>query len=245
VYRLTDAGGNAAPAQPVGPGTVIYHPPHRPHAWHAVGTQCCEVLHLQFDVRPAVPLRHPACWPVWPDFFTDTQLLFGEIEEQSPNWSDRFALRLAVIFSRVLSLIEAPDSDAPERAATLRHLAALEEYLQAHLAQPLTLDMIAQHLCISRRTLTRLVRQQTNGSVMDRLRTLRMTRAATLLWQTELSLQEIAEQVGIPQLSNFCRCFRRCYHYSPARYRRQMLKTRASALNLYSFLGRTAIPAKE
>ncbi|HEY3416394.1 MAG TPA: cupin domain-containing protein, partial [Armatimonadota bacterium] len=139
------------PAQPVGAGTLLYHPPHQPHAWHVSGAQACRVLSLMFDVQPGILLRAPQRWPVWPDFVTDAHLLLGEVEEDDTAWLDRFALRLAVIISRILSLMEWPEA-APARPATTRSLEALDDYLRAQLHQPLTLEEIAAHLCISRRT---------------------------------------------------------------------------------------------
>ncbi|MHB9022597.1 MAG: helix-turn-helix transcriptional regulator [Armatimonadota bacterium] len=221
------------PAQQIGAGTVVYHPPHQPHAWHVSGAQACRVLSLLLDIQPGIPLRAPLRWPVWPDFVTDAHLLLGEVELDDPAWLDRFALRLAVIVSRVLSLMEWPEADAHERPAATRCLEALDGYLRAHLHLSLTLDEIAGHLCVSRRTLTRMVRSHTNGSVMDRLRMFRMTRAAELLWQTNLSVAEIAEQVGFSQESYFCRSFRQYFHTTPLQYKRQMLATRAGVVNLF------------
>ena len=89
------------------------------------------------------------------------------------------------------------------------------------LAAPLSLDDIAEYLCVSRRTLTRLVATHTGSTVMARLQTFRLLRAAELLWQTDHALATVAEKAGIPHLSYFCRCFRRHFGVTPMQYRRQ------------------------
>jgi len=94
----------------------------------------------------------------------------------------------------------------------------VEQFLTDNLTEPLALNDVAAQLNISVPTLTRRFRAAADCSVMDRLHSLRINRAADLLRQGELSVKQVAAAVGIPEPSYFCRCFRHAFGTSPRRF---------------------------
>ncbi|MHB9133824.1 MAG: AraC family transcriptional regulator [Armatimonadota bacterium] len=209
------------PTQRIGPGTVMYHPPEFPHAWQVFPGTPCQVFSMGFTVSSALPFRFPIHWPVQLDLITEAQFWLSDARQESFGRQDRLTLRLGIVLSRVLALMVGSSTLPP----AIDRMEMLDRFLCDHLDQPLALDDIAEQLCVSRRTLTRLVHAQTGGSVMQRLLTFRMIHAAELLGQSDLPLKEIAEQVGIPQVAYFCRCFRRHFDCTPIDYRRRMRTT--------------------
>jgi AraC-like DNA-binding protein len=225
VDLLLEGHGESAsmPVQPVGPGTLIYHAADVAHAWQASPGHPCRVLSLGFHTEPALAVTRPARWPVVADLLTEAQLLLQDLRQAQPGWEARLPLRLGAMLSRLLPIMAGTDNPVMGRVPQAPRLDALDRYLHAHLREPLTLNAIAEHLCVSRRTLTRIVQAHTGSSVMQRLHTFRLIHAAELLARTELNVAAVAERAGIPQLAYFCRCFRRHFGCSPTAYRRQLI----------------------
>ena len=66
-----------------------------------------------------------------------------------------------------------------------------------------------------------LCHKETGRSPMAQVLYLRMRRAADLLADNILTVQEVGLAVGYENQFTFSRAFRRCYHLSPSAYRKQ------------------------
>lgn len=107
-------------------------------------------------------------------------------------------------------------------------------YIHGHYHMPITIDAIAAALNCSPRHLGRLFRKSEIGqSPSDYLIQLRISKARELLVQTELSLQEVANEVGYQDGYHFSRMFKKVAGLSPMRYRKQY-HSASSGLNLTS-----------
>ncbi|GBF73847.1 hypothetical protein PA598K_02170 [Paenibacillus sp. 598K] len=104
------------------------------------------------------------------------------------------------------------------RAARPDLPAQLIRYMEEHYAEPLTRETLAHTFHYSVSYLSRQFRRATGASLIDYLTGIRVDRAATLLRQTELSLQQIAASVGYADVSYFIRLFRRHIGVTPKRY---------------------------
>ena len=74
---------------------------------------------------------------------------------------------------------------------------ATVEFIEAHYAEQLTVEGIAQHLAVNRSHLSRVFRNHMDISIRDYILGVRINRAAFLLSMTDESVESIAEQVGI------------------------------------------------
>lgn len=101
-------------------------------------------------------------------------------------------------------------------------IAALQSWLTKHLNQPVTLADLAVESGLSERSLSRRFKQATGQSPLDYLNTLRLRTARELLQQSNLSIGELAQTVGISDPNYFSRLFRREYGESPGNYRRKV-----------------------
>ncbi|MGQ9902427.1 MAG: helix-turn-helix domain-containing protein [Fimbriimonadales bacterium] len=93
------------------------------------------------------------------------------------------------------------------------------EYLQQHLSDPHVLQKVSARLCVSPRQCQRLFRVAMGCSPSEYLTELRLRRAATLLVSTNLSVSEIALEVGYLSLSHFSRVFRDRFGKTPRAFR--------------------------
>lgn len=97
--------------------------------------------------------------------------------------------------------------------------ALIKAQLEEALARPWTLGELAAIACLEPTYFVRRFRTDTGLPPMVWLARLRAERAATLLLQTPLSVQEIGERVGWSDLSYFARRFRAHFGCSPSAYR--------------------------
>ncbi|MEV0460664.1 AraC family transcriptional regulator [Catellatospora methionotrophica] len=94
-------------------------------------------------------------------------------------------------------------------------VAAAMAYLEARLAEPVSVPEIARHAGVSHNHLTRLFRAETGDTVVAYLRRRRLSRAEHLLRRSTLSIPAVAASVGIADLQAFNKACRREFGLSP------------------------------
>lgn len=95
----------------------------------------------------------------------------------------------------------------------------LLEFLQQNLAQPLSIDALAERAAMSRRTLTRHFKKATGMSVGEWIMTERLRRSQSLLESTQLSIEQVAERSGFQSSITFRQAFREKMGVSPGEWR--------------------------
>lgn len=93
------------------------------------------------------------------------------------------------------------------------------DYIDAHLGEPVDLDMMAAVAGLSRFYFGSVFKRATGRSPYQHLLYRRVARAQTLIAQSELSLREIAEASGFSSPAHFSAAFRRETGLSPSCYR--------------------------
>jgi transcriptional regulator GlxA family with amidase domain len=87
------------------------------------------------------------------------------------------------------------------------------------LDQPLTIAALAEHARMSPRTFLRRFAEETGSTPLQWILRARVDTARELLESTRLSVDRIAEQVGLGTGSNLRLHFRRLLDVSPSEYR--------------------------
>ena len=91
-----------------------------------------------------------------------------------------------------------------------------------HLADPaLNVEMLASNVGMSRVHMHRKLKELTNQSARDFIRSIRLKQAANLLREKNLSISEVAYATGFSNLSHFSNTFRDFYGISPTEYKEQ------------------------
>src|SRR6056297_3113325 len=93
------------------------------------------------------------------------------------------------------------------------------EAMEAHVAEPLTLDRLAGTAGLSPRQLNRLFTEKLGRSTMRYYRELRLDKAQSLLRNSPLSLTEIALATGFASSSHFSRVYAQHFGGPPSSYR--------------------------
>lgn len=93
-----------------------------------------------------------------------------------------------------------------------------------HLADPtLNVEMLAANVGMSRVHMHRKLKELTNQSARDFIRSIRLKQAANLLREKNLSVSEVAYATSFSNLSHFSNTFRDFYGISPSEYKEQQM----------------------
>lgn len=96
----------------------------------------------------------------------------------------------------------------------------VETYLENHLHEPLGVDSVCKRFFISKNSLYKLFRIHRNCTVVEYITQKRLEKAKKLLIETDRSVCDIAEAVGVSNYTYFCRLFKKKEGMSPMQYRR-------------------------
>jgi AraC-like DNA-binding protein len=99
-----------------------------------------------------------------------------------------------------------------------------QEYIQNHLDRPLSIDVVARWVGLSRSVFTRSFRTATNQSFTDYLTEQRLEQAKVLLADTDLSVVRIGEKISLSP-RRLQRLFQEKYRCTPREFRLSQRKT--------------------
>jgi AraC-like DNA-binding protein len=111
------------------------------------------------------------------------------------------------------------------RDAAIHRAVAL---LQADVARPWTLELLAQEAGLSRTALAEKFRDAMGETPLAHLRTLRLQKAMQLLGEPRRKLDDVARAVGYQDAFGFSKAFKRAVGVSPGEFRRRDAAERAS-----------------
>ena len=199
----------------------------------------------QWVVRDHLRLLHIYFMP---EHFTRRAVLELDREPRELTLADRTFFENPRIVQLCRQLVASPWNDAGEllRANELTHEALSEllrsqsivrrdlqlrgglspvvrrrlaDYIEAHLAEPITLGVLAQLACLSEFHLARMFRVSFGMPPSSWIAARRVERARGLLKHTALPLQQVADACGYADLSHFSHRMRAALGTPPGRYR--------------------------
>ena len=106
------------------------------------------------------------------------------------------------------------------------------EYIRNHFQEDLTVSKLARYVGLNRSYLTTVFQSVAHMSPQQFLMRFRMTRAAQLLREAELSVGEVARSCGYPDPLTFSKAFKRTMSVTPSQYRRGARKEHMASLAL-------------
>ena len=141
---------------------------------------------------------------------------------------DKYADEMSMSYTKILfsTLLrqqcqkDRPGPDSPEAAAKLRIFDILR-YIEMHSAD-ITLSDLCRQFHYSESYVSRVIRSTTGKSFSAVLTEFRMIQAQSYLTETDLSIGEIALEVGYNSFEHFSRCFKKNTGISPREYRKRL-----------------------
>ena len=93
------------------------------------------------------------------------------------------------------------------------------DFMEQHIAEAFTIKEVSSHVHLNASYFSVLFKEETGNSFTDFLSTLRIEKAKMLLRDTELSLDDICEQIGIQSTSYFIKMFKKFEGVTPNQFR--------------------------
>ncbi len=169
---------------------------------------------------------------IYPEHAGHLQGLYGLVLSDAPEIS----LSALIDGARSLVCHTHEEMDAAERFLSLlaSHLSAnrlvsssrqtlgylIKQYVRKNLKKKITLSDISQRLHCSTVTLTENFRREFGMTIMQYVQEERMKLARELLSSTALSVTDIADRCGFPDVEYFSRCFKKQEGASPSEWRK-------------------------
>nr|WP_312579276.1 helix-turn-helix domain-containing protein [Sedimentibacter sp.] len=94
------------------------------------------------------------------------------------------------------------------------------EYIEAHYAEKITLDILAKHTNLSSPYLSKMIKKETGVSLMDNINRIRVEQSKKLLLSTNLSSYEVASRVGFSYQNHFASTFKKFTGFAPTDFRK-------------------------
>lgn len=226
-------------AQYTGPDLVLI-PPDMPHTWASTavldpekphtavvtwfsGPWLLRLVELCPEYAPIRKLLKQAAGGLVFDAASIEQL------EEGPNalLTENAVLRLQAVLALLLELAHAPSSPLSVSTGHTRssnegepaQLTRVLNHLHKRYNEPIRIEDLCAVGSLSPRSLHRLFTRHVGESVSNYLCKLRIARACMRLVESDASVSMIADEVGLPNLANFNRHFRRLRRMTPTDYR--------------------------
>lgn len=123
--------------------------------------------------------------------------------------------RLKRIYTKALMLKQESEEGKKEDVFLQRLIHIIEANLSN---SDFNVKMLAEQLNMSQPTLYRKVKQRSDLSVIDMIRSIRISKAATLILENRYSIQEISEMVGYSDTRTLRKHFMEQFGVSPSKY---------------------------
>lgn len=201
-------------------GSAMIFSPGTVHQWQTHDMPCMWIV-LSFDLDHHLATPNNRQWPVCPQLIWVVAQLCDIINESQPGWQTIANSYLGVIYATLLNLIEPAVSITEYTETTTQLVTRVDELLKANLADAMTIDEIAAEVSMSSRHLTRQFKIAAGMTIHERLESMRMEKAGHLLRQTNLSIEEISQNIGITNAAYFAKRFRQRFETTPYEFRKR------------------------
>lgn len=128
-------------------------------------------------------------------------------------------LERTTVTTRPIGVVTRQSTDV--LAASDPRVVAALRFMWDHIAEDLSVDHIARHVGVARRTLERAFEHELGRGVYQEYLRRRLDLARDHVVQTDRAMGRIAEMLGFNSITAFGRAFRAEYGLSPAQYRRR------------------------
>lgn len=124
---------------------------------------------------------------------------------------------LLQLFSR---FIKPGRSQTEKQVKSYSRLASVIQYIDKHLSEKLTVEALANSVYLHPDYFSRLFLEINGVRPLDFINNKRLERAQFLLATSDLTIAEVAMEIGLPNVSYFNRLFKKKFHLTPSAFRK-------------------------
>lgn len=106
-----------------------------------------------------------------------------------------------------------------------RPITGLTRYLQTHLAEDISLNLLAEEFHLSVPYISQLFKNEIGVNFLTYLTNIHMEQARKLLLSTSLPVAEVSQQCGYGDYRVFTKVFKKSEGVTPSQYRRDFLES--------------------
>lgn len=139
---------------------------------------------------------------------------------------------LLQLFSRFIT----PESLRADGGGESSRIGAAIRYVNEHIGERLAVSELSETVCVTPGHLSKLFKGMVGMSPNEYIRLKKMERAQVLLLTSDMSVGEVAEMVGVGNLSQFSRMFSRVTGCSAREYRMRQLSSLTGSARDYAGL---------
>ena len=218
-------------------GDFVFLDAYAPHRLYVNSSSPCSILNLEFCLEPqgdlslaavrnsSQTLRHAQPLPGNLLFAHDTRKLKQPLEDliqcltAAPNQTETSEndLLIALLFQQCL-LELSYYFNIKQQPSLSPYLEKATAYIKEHLNEDLRVPAIAQAAGINKSYLHALFAEQLNETISSYINRKRLEQARFLLANSDLSVTEVAFQVGYNSRQHFSSTFTKFYQQSPQAY---------------------------
>ena len=110
--------------------------------------------------------------------------------------------------------------DARRQETVNPHVMEMLRYIELHISSPITLSDLSAHVYLSREHTAHIFKKETGKTVTEYVNRRKMLLAKELLEGGEMSLTEIAQNLGFENYSYFSRVYKKTFGESPKKAKR-------------------------
>lgn len=231
--------------EPFGAGDLVLIGPHLPHSWLArKDPQGYDVSVFQFQgAWFSKHFQHmPECAGISNLLQQAGRGVFFPPEETDAIRQQMLSINEQSAFERWMTLMEALhvlsqlenqrllSSSLYQTPQKLdkddKKINDLCQHILDHFQYPISQEAVAKRFAMSNTALSRFFKKHTGKTFTAYIHELRIAKACELLSQTDRSIQDIAQEVGFSNISQFNRIFARLKNMTPRTLRKQLIRGR-------------------
>ena len=153
---------------------------------------------------------------------------FARKSSENTPFSEKHAALLAeLIFCEIIEKLTPLKADSSGTKAGSWCVGAIETFINANLGGRITLDDIANHVYLSTRQVSRIIRQEYGMSLSHLVAEKKLRTAEMLLGSTDMKVKDIAASVNLGSDNYFFEMFKKKYGMSPLEYRNNVTKSKS------------------
>ena len=143
------------------------------------------------------------------------------LDREHPS-SEELQIQIALlrIWQEIYEHVEINETGFAENGRDTERIRRIMEYIQAHYAEKITLEELAEQIHLCRSESCRLFKRYMKESMFDYLLDYRIERSLELLRRPELDVTQIAGQTGFTSPGYFSKIFKRKMGCTPLEYRK-------------------------
>lgn len=149
----------------------------------------------------------------WTDFSVKAQELKNLFKEYD-NVEERYR-QIYIIFEKIICTANVDDSETENDD----YIIAAKQYMHDNIKEDFSISLIADELNISISYFNRIFKQRTGITPLQYMTNIRLKRAKDLLSNTQMTIKDIAAEVGYKEIRSFVRYFKKIEGITPTEYK--------------------------